>query len=86
MNGRSHTSTCDLVRYLDRSIKIDFQEIRRDLEEVNFRCERGLFAEAGMSVTNSWGTLHMLEEVWAVLLSGRWRIAELWAREANAAG
>ena len=24
MNGRNHQSNCDLVRYLDRSIKIDF--------------------------------------------------------------
>ena len=40
-----------------------FQEIRKDLEEVSFTCERGLFAEAGTPATNSGKGLHTLEEV-----------------------
>ena len=67
VNGRSHQSSCYLVRYLDRSIKIDFSGDRQDLGEVNFTCTRGLFVETGMPVTISGRRLHTLEKVLAVL-------------------
>ena len=60
-NGRGHQSNFDLVRYLDRSIKIDFQEVRKYLGQVNFRCERGLFAEVGTPATNNGRRLHTPE-------------------------
>ena len=40
-----------------------YQEIRKYLEQVNFRCERGLFVEAETPVTDSGRTLHTLDEV-----------------------
>ena len=67
MNGRSRQSNCDPVRYLDRSIKIDFSGDRQDLGEVSFTCRRGLFAEMGMPATISGRRLHTLEKVLAVL-------------------
>ena len=63
MNGRSHQSNGELVRYLDRSIKNSFQTVRKDLVEVSFTCERGHFAEAGTPAANSGRRLHTLEEV-----------------------
>ena len=63
MNGRSHPSNCDLVEYLDRSIKNDFQEIGKISGEFSFTRKRGLFAEAGTPTTNSERRLHTLEEV-----------------------
>ena len=77
MNERSHQSNCDLVRYLDRSIKSIFQEAGKISGEASFTCKRGLFCEAGAPATNRERRLHTLEEVWAVLWSGEWRIAKL---------
>ena len=64
MNGRSHQSNFDLVRYVDRSIKIDFSgDQERSRGEVSFTCDRGLYVEAGTPATNSRRRLHTLEEV-----------------------
>ena len=63
MNGRSHQSNRDLVRYLDRSIKTFFHEIRKYLRETKFKLERGLFAEAETPATESGRRLYRLEEV-----------------------
>ena len=57
MNGTSYHNNGDIVRYLDTNQSI-FQKIRKDLQEVNFRCERGLFAEAGTPATESGRKLH----------------------------
>ena len=85
MNERSHQSNCVFVRYLDRFIKIVFQEIGKISGEVSFTCKRGLFAEAGTPATNNRRRLHTLEEVCAALWSGGWRIADMVAGEANTA-
>ena len=61
MNGRSRQSNCDHVRYLDRFINTPFSGDRRDLREVSFTYERGLFAEAVTPATNSGKRLHTVE-------------------------
>ena len=64
MNGRSHQSNCDLVRYLDWFIKIDFSGGRKDFGGGGqFHVKRGLFAATGTPATNSGRRLHTLEEV-----------------------
>ena len=63
MNGRSHQRNGELLRYLDRSLEIDFQEIRKKIGKVNFRCERGHFADAGTSAIDSGRRVHTVKEV-----------------------
>ena len=45
-----------------------FQETRKDLGELSFTCERGVFAEAGTPSTSSGKRLHTLEGVWQIQL------------------
>ena len=61
--SESDRNNGDFVRCLNRSKISIFREIRKYLEGVNFRCERGLFAEAETTASDSRRRLHTLEEV-----------------------
>ena len=64
VNGRSHQSNSDLVRYLDRSIKTEFSGDQKRSRGGQFYVrERGLFAQAETPATNSGRSLYTLQEV-----------------------